>query len=444
MKKIFIKTFGCQMNVRDSEFVTGILFEDGFRKVDSPDKADIILFNSCSVRKHAEDRLFSNIADLKTLKKNKPGMVIGLIGCTAQQYKAKAFERSRLIDFVCGPGNEHELPGIIREVSKNRCAIIAVDKVSVARPEKFPSYRAQPFKSYVSIGEGCNNFCSYCIVPYVRGRERSRKTSDILRECRQLADLGCKEITLLGQNVNSFGKKLLAFSCQPSAKKTDFIRLLEKINSIKGIRRIRFMTSHPKDASPELFEAMRDLENVCEHLHLPLQSGSDRILKLMNRGYTLKHYLKLIESYRKILPGGSLTTDIIVGFPSEHDRDFEKTRKIMKTTGFDGAFVFNYSARPPAKASGLKDDVPKEEKTRRITTLIAIQCAISLEKNLSMQGKMCEVLVDGCHDNERGMLTGRTRTNKVVIFKADKRLVGKFADVIIESASPHALKGRIS
>jgi len=428
------------MNFRDSEFVEGLLLEDGFRKAGSFDKADVILFNSCSVRKHAEDRLFSNIAELAALKKKNPQLVIGLMGCAAQNYSDKILEKSPLVDFVCGPGNETDIPAIIADIMENRCPVIATNKVNDKRPEFFPEYRSSSFKAYVSISEGCGNFCSYCIVPYVRGRERSREAKDVIREVKDLARRGFREITLLGQNVNSYGGyKILK---KGRSKGQGLIKLLTELNKIKGIERIRFLTSHPKDASPDLFRAMRDLGKVCEHLHLPAQSGSDRILKLMNRGYTSKRYLKLIEEYRKSAPGGSVTTDIIVGFPSETKKDFNDTRRLMEKVRFDGAFIFKYSPRPPARSAGFKDDVPKEIKQERLKTLLDLQCAISLEKNLPMKNKIAQILIDGYNIKE-SQVTGRTRAGKVAVFEGRKDLIGRFVDVRIESVSPHALKGRI-
>ena len=426
--KVYVKTFGCQMNIRDSEFVAGVLINEGYKLADSVEKADVILFNSCSVRKHAEDRLFSNIADLKKLKAKRPGLIVGLMGCTAQAYKAKALERVKPLDFICGPGNESDIPAIIKNISNDRCGIVATDKVNAKRPELFPEYRREKSKAYISIGEGCNNFCSYCIVPYVRGKERSRNAKDIIREAKDLADRGFKEIMLLGQNVNSYGY--------------NFIRLLEELNKIDGIERIRFMTSHPKDASIDLFKAIRDLDKVCEHLHLPLQSGSDRILKLMNRIYTSKRYIKLAESYRTIVPGGALTTDFITGFPTETVCDFKKTTDLMKQVKFDSAYVFKYSPRPPAKSAKLKDDIPKAEKEARLKAILELQSGISLERNIPYEEKIVEVLVDGVNKKEAAILTGRTRANKVVVFEGGKNLIGKLVDVIIEHAVPYVLKGR--
>ncbi|OGW85313.1 MAG: tRNA (N6-isopentenyl adenosine(37)-C2)-methylthiotransferase MiaB [Omnitrophica bacterium RIFCSPLOWO2_01_FULL_45_10] len=453
--KVFIRTFGCQMNARDSEFVTGLLMEKGFKLAGSIDEADIILFNSCSVRKHAENRLFTNIAGLKRMKKDKPDLVIGLMGCTAQNYKDQILKRLPMVDLVCGTGNENDLPKLIEEVLRNRCAIVSTDKVNAQRPEEFPRYREHKFKTYVSISEGCDNYCSYCIVPYVRGRERSRDTKDIVKEVKELASRGFKEITLLGQNVNSYKglaysveriayrKKLSAKRYPLNAKTCDFIHLLEEVNKINGIERIRFMTSHPKDASIDLFKAMRDLRGVCEHIHLPLQSGSDRILKLMNRKYTRRKYLQLVNDYKKILPDGSMTTDLIVGFPSETKADFKKSEDLMKEIGFDSAFLFKYSPRKSTKAAQFKDNVPDEEKQSRLETLLNLQRGISQNRNESMKGSIAEVLVDAVNSKEPSKLTGRTRTNKIVVFEGKRRLIGTFMNVKIEYASPHGLKGRM-
>ena len=432
-KKVFIKNFGCQMNVRDSEFVMGVLLENDFKKAVSINDADVILFNSCSVREHAEDRLFSNIADLGRLKKKNPDLVIGLIGCTAQNHKEGVLKKVPAIDFVCGPGNETDIPEILKDILENRCSIIATDKVNKKRPELFPKYRNVGFKALVSIGEGCDNFCSYCIVPYVRGRERSRDAKDIIREVKDLAGRGFKEITLLGQNVNSYKAR----------KGKDFVRLLQEINGLKGIERIRFMTSHPKDASVELFKVMRDLDKVCEHLHLPIQSGSTRVLRLMNRGYSHDKYLKLADCYKKLLPEGTITTDIIVGFPSEKEKDFKKTYRLMKEVEFDSAFMFKYSPRPPAKSIKLKDDVPGEVKQGRLEALLGLQCKISQKRNEAMEGKVLEVLVDGYDEKSPYKFTGRTRTNKIVVSRGDEGLIGKFVSVNIVSSTPHALIGEI-
>ncbi|MFA6078585.1 MAG: tRNA (N6-isopentenyl adenosine(37)-C2)-methylthiotransferase MiaB [Candidatus Omnitrophota bacterium] len=433
-KSLYIRTFGCQMNVRDSEFVMALMMEEGFTQASSIEDADVILFNSCSIRKHAEDRLISNIADLKPLKKKRPGVVIGLMGCTAQSYKDEILKKIPILDFSCGPGNESDIPGIVKDILENRCPVIAIDKVNEKRPELFPEYREGRSKAFISIGQGCDNYCSYCIVPYVRGHEKSRDARDILKEAEALARRGFKEITLLGQNVNSY---------KSADNKNGFVGLLESLNAIKGIERIRFMTSHPKDASTELFKAMTRLEKVCEHLHLPLQSGSDKILKMMNRRYTRKKYLKLVEDYRSIVPGGSITTDVIVGFPSETDKDFKDTFRLMNEVRFDSAFTFKYSPRPPAKSSQLKDNVPSEVKDARLKALMDIQCESSLMRNEELIGNAVAVLADCRNEKHPSTLTGRTKTNKTVVFEGNDKLIGTIVDVKIESVKPHTLIGRI-
>ena len=426
------------MSFRDSELVAGHLLDSGFALADSVDSADIIIFNSCSVRKHAEDRVIGNIEDLKLLKRKKPGLIIGLMGCTAQNYKSKILDRLPILDFSCGPGNECDIPDIIEDILKHRGTIVATDKIGKKRPELFSAHREDEHKTSVSIGEGCDNFCSYCIVPYVRGRERSRAAKDIIREVKELAGRGFKEIMLLGQNVNSYGR-----TTNDERRTTSFVKLLERLDKIKGVERIRFMTSHPKDASVELFKAMSDLEKVCAHLHLPLQSGSDKILKLMNRGYTAKKYISLVKEYKKYVSAGSITTDIIVGFPSEKEDDFDKTVKMMKDMECDGAYMFKYSPRPPAKSSKLKDDVNQADKERRLATLISLQREISLKRNELLTGETFDVLVDGRGKRDRAKFTGRTDTNKMTIFDGSIEMIGRIVSVKVESVSPHALRGRV-
>ena len=436
--RVFLRTFGCQANVRDSEWVTGILIDEGYRMVLKAEDADAVIFNSCSVRKHAEERLFGNVCELKDLKARKPDMIIGIMGCTAQSYAEKAFKRTPLIDFVCGPGNEADIGGIIRKIHDDRSRIVAIDKVSAKRPELMPEYRGSGFKALISIGEGCDNFCSYCVVPFVRGRERSRKESDIVKEVMGLAGRGFKEIMLLGQNVNSYGR-----TTKDERRATKFVGLLESIDKIDGIERVRFMTSHPKDASTELFKAMRDLDKVCEHLHLPLQSGSDKVLKAMNRKYTKKRYLKLVDDYRKFVPGGAITTDIIVGFPGETERDFKETLTVMRKVRFDNAFTFKYSPRPPAKASGLHDDVPPETKQRRLVEVMELQSESSKMQNLRFKGTIVDVLVEDADKRSQDTLLGRTRHNKMTVFKGAKKLIGSTVQVVIDEVKSNALYGRL-
>ena len=365
---VLLRTFGCQMNIRDSEMVAGLFLEGGWKLAESQDKADVILFNTCSVRAHAEERVWGNIGMLRKLKEKRPDLIIGVIGCMAQRIGSDFFKRSNLVDIACGPSDEENLPGLVEEFIKTRQHILSVSNIGQPRKEVFLKYRnsrgakfCASTPAYVNISHGCDNFCSYCIVPYVRGKEISRRPEDIIREIRMLAKRGVKEITLLGQNVNSYGRDT-----------HDFVKLLKEINKIGGIERIEFMTSHPKDAGEDLFKAMADLPKAVKHLHLPLQSGSDKILKAMNRGYTAKKYLSLTEKLREIIPGCSLTTDIIVGFPGETEEDFKKTFDLMKKIEFGAAYIFKYSPRPPAASAKLKDDVPQEEKERRNQALIEL------------------------------------------------------------------------
>jgi tRNA-2-methylthio-N6-dimethylallyladenosine synthase len=370
MKKVFIKTFGCQMNVRDSEVVAGLLNKAGYKLTDSPEKAEIIIFNTCSVRQHAEDKVWSEIGRFKDNK------IIGVIGCMAQNYQQAVFERAAQVDFVVGPADIHKIPEIIKSFTREkRDSPFFLRKVwetdSKARPEEIyhTGFYADKEHAYVVISEGCSNFCSYCVVPYVRGALRHRKHADILNEIKAAIDQGITKVTLLGQNVNAY---------QHSS--VDFIKLISIVGAIDGLKEFSFITSHPKDASLALFKAMADAEKLKKYLHLPVQSGSDRILKLMNRGYTAKYYLELADNYRKIVKGAKLTTDVIVGFPSETENDFKDTYNIIKKIGFDAAYIFKYSPRPNTAALKLDDDVPKKEKEKRHALILELQKKISRNK----------------------------------------------------------------
>ena len=353
----------------------GLFMEKGFEKAESVHEADIILFNTCSVRKHAEDRAISNMGKLLKIKNeklkikniNKKSKIYGIIGCTAQALKRDLFKRLPALDLVCGTGEIHKLPQLIENVAEDK--VLAYDNIDIDIPEAGSHYRENKKTAYVSIMRGCNNFCSYCIVPFVRGRERSRKAEDIIGEVGDLAKRGFREVKLLGQNVNSYRNG----AC-------DFVQLLKRISNIDGVEKIKFMTSHPKDASMKLFEAMKNLDKVDKHLHLPVQSGSDRILKLMNRGYTAGKYTTLIKNLRRLIPGCRITTDVIVGFPTESDTDFKKTRNLMNNIKFNAAYIFKYSPRPPAKSSFLGDDVSKEVKRDRHKILLDLQKGISKKK----------------------------------------------------------------
>lgn len=455
-KSVFIRTFGCQMNAHDSEIIAGMLMGKGYKMVDSPDKADIVLFNTCSVREHAEARVWGKVMELRKdipprfrtqRVRNLSGgdkipakKIIGILGCMAQTYKEKIFERLPHVDLVCGTANIYEIPKLLDSL-KNREKVLAVDNNQRDTEKKIDiSKRENKAKAFVSIMEGCDNYCSYCIVPYARGAEVSRPVSIIIDEIKRLVDDGVKEVMLLGQNVNSY--QLPVTSHQLKLKK-GFVRLLEKVNNTEGLERIRFMTSHPKDASLELFTAMRDMEKVCEHLHLPVQSGSSRVLKLMNRIYTRDDYLRKIDSLRKLVKDCAVTTDIIVGFPSETEKDFDDTVKLMREVGFDNAFIFKYSARKGTKAALLKDDVEDEIKQQRNQILLKLQEDISRKKNEALIGKTLEVLIEGMNKKSKAEFIGHTGQAKLAVFEKDDKSLGDIVNIKITSCTGHTLKGRI-
>lgn len=391
--KVFLKNYGCQMNVRDSEVVCGLLKANSYELTVKPEEADIIIFNTCSVRQHAEDKAWSEIGRLLKLrtqntvlstKTNKP--LIGVIGCMAQNYKDYIFERAPQVDFVVGPSDIHKIPGIIDKLaaSGDRPSARGLferkiwETNSTMRPEEIyhTGFYQEKNHAYVVISEGCSNYCSYCVVPYVRGELRNRNYEDILREIEEAVDKGINTITLLGQNVNSY-RSPASSGRQP----INFIKLLKLADKIKGLKEISFVTSHPKDTTLELFKAVRECGKVKKYLHLPVQSGSDRILKLMNRGYTRKNYLDLIADYRKIVRGGILTTDIMVGFPGETKSDFQDVYQLVSEAEFDAAYIFKYSPRPHTPSANWADDVAKEEKERRHALILNLQKSISKKKS---------------------------------------------------------------
>ncbi|MDD5166228.1 MAG: tRNA (N6-isopentenyl adenosine(37)-C2)-methylthiotransferase MiaB [Candidatus Omnitrophica bacterium] len=366
-KKVFLRTFGCQMNVRDAEVICGLLTKEGYQITDDPHEADILLFNTCSVRQHAEERVWSEIG------RHQDNKIIGVLGCMAQEHKEAIFQRVPKVSFVVGPSDIAKIPEIIEKVTKSGLYSLKIwETDGQVRPEEIyhTGFYRDKNPAYVVISEGCSNFCSYCVVPYVRGPLRDRDSKDILREIEEAIAKGITRITLLGQNVNGY-----------RCNDINFIKLIELVNSIKGLEEFSFVTSHPKDASRELFVAMAQADKLKKYLHLPVQSGSDRILKLMNRGYTRKYYLELADNYRKIVKGGALTTDIILGFPSEAEKDFQDTYDLVKEVVFDAAFIFKYSPRPDTGAAKLPDDVSREEKEKRHKLILDLQKGISKIKN---------------------------------------------------------------
>jgi len=430
-KKVFLRTFGCQMNERDSELIAGMLTEKGYEITDSAEKADMILFNTCSVRQHAEDRVIGNLRKLASRRKKDPNFRIGVVGCMARRHGELLFKEYPQVDIVVGPSNIYDIPDLVAKTSGPE-KILAVDRQKRPKKRTGAGYRTGVFSAFVNIMYGCDNFCSYCIVPHVRGREVSRPKGDIVDEVKALAEKGFKEVTLLGQNVNSYGRGL--------TNRITFPELLEAVNGVKGIERIRFVTSHPRDAGKGLFRAMRDLDKVCENLHLPLQSGSDKILDLMNRKYKYEDYRKKIDLLREMVPGAGVSTDIIVGFPSEKDDDFRATRRAMEEIRYDSAFIFKYSPRSPALSSCLVDDVPEKTKKERNSDLLSLQKEISHAGNRDMVGTEQEILVEGKSRMSVKELVGRTRNNISCVFPGDAALIGQLVRVRVKGASPNTLK----
>ena len=375
-KKIFLKTFGCQMNEHDSRRVEDLLLGQGYALTNDPEEADVLLFNTCSVRKHAEDRVFGKVGDLKKIKKQRPEVIFGILGCMAEAQKDLIFRKLPHVDFLCGPADLDRVPEILERIRGGSGHIICLEGYKSKRIPGFSEKRSAGDAAYVKIMEGCDNFCAYCIVPYVRGRERSRSSKEILSEVKGLVDKGVKRITLLGQNVNSYAKGL--------KEKITFSELLRKIDCFASLAmtdvKIDFMTSHPKDAGADLFKAIKELKSLSKQLHLPLQSGSNKVLKRMNRGYTIEKYKKLVKDFRKTVKDGIIMSDFIVGFPGETEKDFNDTLKAVKELQFDAAYIFKYSPRPFTRAGKFKDDVPQEEKERRHHLLLETQKKISRTK----------------------------------------------------------------
>jgi len=431
---VFIKTFGCQMNEYDSFRILKMLEAHGYAHVKTYDSADLILLNTCTVRQKAEDKAYSELGRLKKIKLKNSRLIIGVGGCLAQQEGERIIKRFPYVDLVFGTHAFDRLPHLIKQVEKGNKVI---DIAFKERPYMYPLRTYTPdrkrISAFVTIMQGCNNFCSYCIVPYVRGREFSRPPNEIVDEIMCLADTGVKEVTLLGQNVNSYGN---TFPLPIS-----FSELLFSINAIEGIERIRFVTSHPKDLSRELIQAVKSLEKVCEHIHLPLQSGSDTILKKMNRGYTREQYRDKIDMMRSHVPGIAVTSDIIVGFPGETDDDFMQTYNLVKEICFDDLFIFHYTDRTGTKASRLNGTISYETKINRLRILNEMQRDISLANNKKLVGKDVSVLFEGKSKRGTETMAGRTRSNLVVNCTGPVGLLGKTVQVKIKKANIHSLTG---
>jgi tRNA-2-methylthio-N6-dimethylallyladenosine synthase len=438
MKKLYIKTFGCQMNENDSEKVY-LLLKDEYELTENPLEADLILINTCSVREKPEHKLYSEIGRFKELKKKKPKLIIGAMGCVAQQEGEKLLERFPYLDLVLGTQGFYRIREALEEIAKKGKPAVYTElkedfKIPLILSNEKSSKRHR-VKAYINIMQGCDNFCTYCIVPYVRGREISRPPEEILKEAEELVKKeGVKEITLLGQNVNSYGKKEKDYP--------DFADLLERLSQIDGLLRIRFTTSHPKDLSEKLMKVIAENPKVCKHIHLPLQAGSNRILKKMNRKYTREEYLEKVERLRELCPEIAITSDIIVGFPGETEEDFLETIDMLERVRFHEVFSFKYSDRPLAVARNFENKVPEEIKEERLKKVHEVQARITKEIYNSYVNKEVEVLVEGISEKDPTKLTGRTTTNVVVNFKSPRLdLEGASVKVVITEAGKHSLKG---
>ncbi len=433
----FVDTYGCQQNEADSERIRGFLAKMGFGFTDDEEQARIIVINTCAIREHAEQRVFGNVGALVHVKRRRPDTLICLCGCMAQQpHVAKKIRESyRHVDLVFGPHALWKFPEMVHGLLTRRGRTFSVADEAGSIAEGIPVVRQDRVKAWVSIMYGCNNFCSYCIVPYVRGRERSRRPEDILAEVRQLAEEGYKDITLLGQNVNSYGRDL--------AEPIDFADLLEQVNATPGDFLIRFMTSHPKDATQKLFETMARCEKVAPVLHLPFQAGNDRVLKVMNRRHTREQYLEKIKALKALIPDIVLTSDVIVGFPGETAEEFEDTLRVLEEVRFDALFTFIFSPRQGTPAAEMDDPMPREEKLANFNRLTALQDQISEEKHAAYVGKTVRCLLDGLSDDERYDLTARTPGNRLVRVVGDPAALGQFRDVKITGANKWSLFGEL-
>ncbi len=427
---VYIETYGCQMNVADTEIVLGILKKQGYDVTDKPENADVILLNTCSIRDNAEQRIYGRLGNLKTLKYNKPGLVLGVLGCMAERLRKDLIEEKKVVDLVVGPDEYRRLPEYI-DVAFNGDKGIGVKLSRTETYDDIEPHREDGLSAWISVMRGCDKFCSFCVVPFTRGRERSRSLPSIIAELENLSQRGFKDVTLLGQNVNSY-----------QDEENDFADLLSAAARVDRSMRIRFTTSHPLDLSDKLLYTIAEHPNLCNYIHLPVQSGSNRILELMNRTYTVEHYLNLIDKAKKIIPGVSFSTDIISGFPTETWEDHLATIEVMKQVRYDGAYMFKYSPREGTKAYKMNDDISDEVKTKRLQEIIDLQQQISYEINLGLIGKEDVILVEGFSKKSEDFIAGRTDTNKVVIIPADSKIkVGDYVKVKITKATSGTLFG---
>jgi tRNA-2-methylthio-N6-dimethylallyladenosine synthase len=458
-RKYFLMTFGCQLNENDSEKIAGLLDQMGYIPCEDSREADLIVLNTCSIRENASDRLYGNLGRVKNLRRDKPDLVVALCGCMMMQpeHVAKIRQSFAFVDLIFGPQDIYRLPELLYSRLTDRRRVYEVGGEDWLA-EGLPVHRARRFRALVSIMYGCNNFCTYCVVPYTRGRERSRQAADVLAELGEIAAAGYPEVLLLGQNVNSYGNDLAGSGNEPA----DFAGLLEAAAHIEGLRRIRFMTSHPKDISDRLLEVMAAYPAIESHLHLPLQSGSDRMLQAMNRHYTSRQYLSIIERARQLLPGLAFSTDLIVGFPGETEEDFAATLAVMEEVQFDAAFTFQYSKRQGTPAASMAGQVPPDVVTERFGRLTTLQNAHSLASNLRQVGRSAEILIEGSSATSDQILSGRTLDNRLVNFAVPPSMIpladpqstacdgtagdlleGRFARVVLRRAKTFSLEGEM-
>jgi len=435
--KYYIETWGCQMNEEDSEKLSGMLKSIGYTKTDNLKEAGIIIYNTCCVRENAENKVFGNLGELKHLKKENPDLIIAVCGCMMQQegMADKILKKFSHVNIIFGTHNAYKFPEYLNRVKTEGVQVKEIFNKETEIIEGVPIDRESSVKAFVTIMYGCNNFCTYCVVPYVRGRERSRKSEDIINEIKDLVSKGYKEVTLLGQNVNSYGKGL--------EEDIDFAKLLRKVNEVDGLERVRFMSPHPKDLTKDVILAIKECDKLCEQIHLPVQSGSNRILKKMNRNYTKESYLELVDLIKKEIPGVSLTTDIIVGFPGETEEDFLDTLDLVNKVQYDSAFTFIYSRRNNTPADMMLNQVPDEDKHHRFDRLVKAVNESVISKNKAFENSTVEVLVEGPSKNDESKFTGRTRNGKLVNFSGENVKVGDLVNVKILRAQPFSLIGEV-
>jgi tRNA-2-methylthio-N6-dimethylallyladenosine synthase len=432
-KTYFITTYGCQMNEHDSERLAGLLESEGYVKTGAAEDADVVLFNTCCIREKADQRLYGNLGHLKRVKDERPDMKIVVGGCLAQKDRSLIQQKAPYVDVVLGTHNLGSLPRLLREANDGP-AFEILEQTEVF-PSALPARRNSPWHAWVSISIGCNNSCTFCIVPAVRGKEISRRTGDIVQEVQTLVEDGVVEVTLLGQNVNSYGRDLDGTPL--------FSKLLYALDEVTGLERVRFTSPHPKDFRADTVAAMAECRSVCEHIHLPVQAGSDRVLKRMKRAYSRRRYMEKLEMVREAIPDVAVTTDIIVGFPGETEEDFQETMSLVEEARYDAAYTFQYSKRPMTEAADLPDQLPKDVVQERYERLIALQETITFDKNRATVDRTEELLVEGPSKKDSAKLTGRTRTNRLVHFDDDGAEPGTFRTVRITGAHPHHLDGAV-